>query len=67
MDTPNGTFFVPNDAAAAAFLNAFNITEASDLTETEGLKKMTEAILLHHMVPDEILDSNTNLPATATS
>jgi len=52
MNTPNGTFFVPNNDAATALLSALNVDGLSDLVETEGLRKMMEAILLHHFVPD---------------
>mmetsp|Transcript_24444 Transcript_24444/g.66757 ORF Transcript_24444/g.66757 Transcript_24444/m.66757 type:complete len:759 (-) Transcript_24444:776-3052(-) len=52
MNTPNGTFFVPNNDAATALLSALNVDGLSDLVATEGLRKMTEAILLHHFVPD---------------
>jgi len=52
MNTPNGTFFAPNNDAATALLSALNVGGLSDLVETEGLRKMMEAILLHHFVPD---------------
>ncbi|KAF5838499.1 hypothetical protein DUNSADRAFT_2770 [Dunaliella salina] len=67
LSTTNGTLFVPNNAAVTELLNFLNVHSFPDLLATEGLRKMLQAILLHHFVPNDVISDSTVFPQSVTS